>query len=58
MNGQVALDMLTQSVPFTMILLNLEMRVLDGYQTMAYLSEHNYDVPVLAFTSLVDHQMY
>lgn len=49
-NGQLALDTLT-SKEFDLILLDIQMPVLDGLQTIKKLQEQNYDKPVIALTA-------
>ncbi len=57
-NGQEALDALAKDAAYNIVLLDLEMPVMNGYETIGHLRELYPHLPVLAFTaSLVDQQM-
>jgi signal transduction histidine kinase/AmiR/NasT family two-component response regulator len=53
-NGQLALDAVeaaAQSRPFDVVLLDMQMPVLDGYQTATILREQRCQIPVIALTA-------
>ncbi|MEO2045151.1 MAG: ATP-binding protein [Pirellulales bacterium] len=54
-NGQIALDLALnardQGTPFDVILMDMQMPVLDGYQATTKLRENNYQGPILALTT-------
>jgi CheY-like chemotaxis protein len=51
MNGQEALDSLEKDHNYNLILLDLEMPVLNGYETITILKERYPHIPVLACTA-------
>ncbi|RYE16214.1 MAG: response regulator, partial [Sphingobacteriaceae bacterium] len=57
-NGQEALDILNQDNNFTVILMDLEMPVMNGFTAVAHVKNLCPALPVIAFTaSLIDQQM-
>ena len=57
-NGKEALDVLEKNHDFDVILLDLEMPVMNGYQAIFEMKKKYPNIPVLAFTaSLVDQDM-
>lgn len=52
-NGQIALDILTGDNPqtFDVILMDMQMPVLDGYQATSRLREMNFTLPIIAVTA-------
>ncbi len=57
-NGRLAIDVLQQDAAFDVILMDLEMPVLSGYEAIFEVKKNWPAIPVIAFTaSLVDEQM-
>lgn len=57
-NGQEALDFLLLDTNFTMVLMDLEMPVMNGFTAITHLKKLYPAIPVIAFTaSLMDQQM-
>lgn len=57
-NGQEALDILAQDTDFTVILMDLEMPVMNGFTAVTHVKKLYPAIPVIAFTaSLIDQQM-
>ncbi|RYE34960.1 MAG: response regulator [Sphingobacteriaceae bacterium] len=57
-NGQEALDILQQDSNFTMVLMDLEMPVMNGFTAVTHVKNLYPNIPVIAFTaSLLDQQM-
>lgn len=57
-NGQEALDILEQSAHYTLILMDLEMPVMNGFTAIVKIKKLYPNIPVIAFTaSLMDQNM-
>ncbi|RYE31136.1 MAG: response regulator [Sphingobacteriaceae bacterium] len=57
-NGQEALDILSQDSNFTVMLMDLEMPVMNGFTAITHVKNLYPQLPVIAFTaSLIDQQM-
>ncbi len=57
-NGQEALDVLQQDSHFTLVLMDLEMPVMNGFTAVSHVKKLYPAIPVIAFTaSLIDQQM-
>lgn len=57
-NGKLALETLAGNADYDLILLDLQMPEMDGYEAMSEIKKLYPEIPVLAFTaSLVDHKM-
>ncbi len=57
-NGKIALELLLIKSDFNLILLDLQMPEMDGYEAILHMKKMYRDIPVLAFTaSLVDEPM-
>ncbi|MGI4022096.1 MAG: ATP-binding response regulator [Janthinobacterium lividum] len=57
-NGQEALDVLHQDTQFTVVLMDLEMPVMNGFTAVTHIKKLYPTIPVIAFTaSLIDQQM-
>ncbi|RYE28941.1 MAG: response regulator [Sphingobacteriaceae bacterium] len=57
-NGQEALDILQQDTNFTVVLMDLEMPVMNGFTAVTHVKNLYPAIPVIAFTaSLLDQQM-
>lgn len=57
-NGQEALDCLLLDTNFTMVLMDLEMPVMNGFTAITHMKKLYPAIPVIAFTaSLMDQQM-
>ncbi len=50
-NGEEALQQIARSSPFDMILMDLQMPILDGYETTERLRASGYKTPILALTA-------
>lgn len=50
-NGQVAVDMLKVNPDVGLILMDIKMPVLNGYEATKYIREFNKDVPIVAQTA-------
>ena len=57
-NGQEALDFLQHDTSFTVVLMDLEMPVMNGFTAVTHVKKLHPTIPVIAFTaSLLDQQM-
>ncbi len=50
-NGKVALEMIEKNANYHAVLMDVQMPVLGGYETLRILREQGYRIPIIAFTA-------